>query len=364
MGTAQASQPLAQPGQAITHTYYLPLIASSPSLGAYRMGYAATQNSPAVYTDIEAINAGWYTIGGRRCNLYVPAILNMYRWFEFIRSFLVANGLNGIARCAMPNRLTMSFKPGTAEIKAIAQANPGAIWLIGNEMDRVDFSCGEGCSDGQDEMVPETYAYAFHDIAQLIRSVDPSARVAVGGLIQPTPLRLQWLTIAWDTYQSVYSETMPVDIWNIHNFILQEDKFSYGAAVPPGLPNDPTKGEYIGQDYTHTDHVVFDQQIRAMRQWMKDRGQQEKPLVVTEYGVLYSHRVVKGNETIDFGNADTVHNFMLWTFDYFLDTKDCTLSLPADECRLVQRWRGFRSIIPTPIRVESAGILQCTYQPV
>jgi len=342
VGTALASQPLAQPGQVITHTYYLPLIASSPSLGAYRMGYAATQNSPSVYTDIEAIDAGWYTNWGtalqpiRPGNIeYVQMVrvhqkLSCGEWFKWNREV-----------CPYAQPLDYVFKPGMAQIKAIAQANPGAIWLIGNEMDRVDFSCGEGCSDGQDEMVPETYAYAFHDIAQLIRSVDPSARIAVGGLIQPTPLRLQWLTIAWDTYQSVYSETMPVDIWNIHNFILQEDKFSYGAAVPPGLPNDPTKGEYIGQDYTHTDKVIFDQQIRAMRQWMKDRGQQQKPLVVTEYGVLYSHRVVNGNETIDFGNADTVHNFMLWTFDYFLDTKDCTLGLQADECRLVQRWLWF-----------------------
>ena len=32
---------------------------------------------------------------------------------------------------------------------------------------------------------------------------------------------------------------------------------------------------------------------------------------------------------------------MLWSFDYFLNTKDCNLGYGADECRLVQRWLWF-----------------------
>jgi hypothetical protein len=91
--------------------------------------------------------------------------------------------------------------------------------------------------------------------------------------------------------------------------------------------------------------VTFDQQIRAMRQWMKDRGQQEKPLIVTEYGVLYTsvpcNNSCPNAAQYDLTNADVVHDFMLWTFDYFLNTKDCDLGYGADDCRLVQRWAWF-----------------------
>ena len=134
---------------------------------------------------------------------------------------------------------------------------------------------------------------------------------------------------------------MPVDIWNIHNFILREHKNSYGASVPPGLPGNPITGEYLESDFTHIDHAIFDKQIRAMRQWMKDHGEQEKPLVITEYGVLYSHSATRGSEQLNFNDPDLVHPFMLWTFDYFLDTKDCEIGYSADDCRLVQRWLWF-----------------------
>lgn len=35
--------------------------------------------------------------------------------------------------------------------------------------------------------------------------------------------------------------------------------------------------------------IVFDEQIRDMRQWMKDHGQQDKPLLLTEFSVLYPY---------------------------------------------------------------------------
>ena len=87
--------------------------------------------------------------------------------------------------------------------------------------------------------------------------------------------------------------------------------------------------------YTNAQHVsmaIFDDQIRAFRDWMKARGQREKPLIVSEYGVIYP-----------FGEFDqaTVQDFMIKTFDYFLNTKDCTLGYAADECRLVQRWAWY-----------------------
>jgi hypothetical protein len=68
---------------------------------------------------------------------------------------------------------------------------------------------------------------------------------------------------------------------------------------------------------------------------MKDHGQQNKPLIVSEFGVLYKHPVCDGQPMFSF---PFVQEFMINTFDYFFDTKDCDIGYPADECRLVQRW--------------------------
>lgn len=232
--------------------------------------------------------------------------------------------------------------PEPEAIPDIARANPGALWLIGNEMDRRDWYLG-----GQDEMLPDLYAQAYHRLYDLIKDADATARVAIGGVVQPTPLRLQYLTIVWDTYRSLYGEPMPVDVWNVHNFILQERFQDYGADIPPGLPDDTEDGEVYESDWSHIDMEIFDRQIRAFRGWMQARGEQEKPLIVSEYGVLYNHcaewkwidsqwRCAK-----NFDDAEVVVDFMQQTFDYFLNTRDCDLGYQADGCRLVQQWLWF-----------------------
>ncbi|HMN26859.1 MAG TPA: hypothetical protein PKE45_01800, partial [Caldilineaceae bacterium] len=221
---------------------------------------------------------------------------------------------------------------------------PGSLWLIGNEMDRRDWAycirwegsfCAEVGYSGQDEMLPDSYAVAFHELATLVRSADPTAKIGVGGVIQATPLRLTYLSMVWDAYQARYGEPMPVDVWNVHNFILQEEHNNWGADVPPG--SNAQFGEYVGNTLLHLDLTIFDRQVRAFRQWMKERGEQEKPLIVSEYGVLYR------NDTMGLPADDptAVYTFMLASFDYFAKTRDCSLGFTADDCRLVQRWNWF-----------------------
>ena len=342
----------------ITHTVFLPAIYHDFTPLAYRMGYGlANTTTPDTYPDVRTLRAGWYTNWGASAS---PSRPGGIEYVQMIRVHQKIVDKEGCGKFHEPNRgicpyatpLDYVYYPDAATIATIAQAQPGSIWLIGNEMDRVDFAictewngsnCVSSYPSGQDEMLPETYAKTYHDLYQIVKQADPTAKVAVGGLIQPTPLRLQWLTIAWDTYQKAYTQTMPVDIWNIHNFVLREAYHEYGADIPPGLPGNPQKGMYTTDDSTHVDRAVFAQQIRSMRQWMKDRGQQQKPLIITEYGVLYSHCVKFQNGVckIDLNNAQNVHDFMLWTFDYFANTKDCTLGYEKDECRLVQRWLWF-----------------------
>lgn len=245
--------------------------------------------------------------------------------------------------------LTGSSKP---QIVTVAQENPGSLWLIGNEVDRRDWPIWDYSVDpprivasgGQNEMIAEVYARAYHDLYHLIKGADPTARIANAGVIQATPLRLKYLSIVWDSYQQLYGEPMPVDVWNVHNFILREVRGEYGADFPPGITGTLDDGQYWQQNDrdTHVNLAIFDSQIRALRQWMKERDQQEKPLIVTEYGVLYQHEGM--------GTAPLVQGFMLDTLDYFLETKDCSLGYAADDCRLVQRWLWFS------LEVQTGGV--------
>jgi len=302
----------------------------------WRQGFAAMPNGSSGisrYPDVRRLQAGLYMDYRVRSG---PARPN---GMEYVQTIRVHQKLScGVAcfwdreACPYAEPYDYLVSPDEGFISETARLNPGSLWMIGNEMDRVDFS--GGC---QDEMLPEVYAWAYHDLYHLIKGTDPTARVAIGGVLQPTPLRLQYLSIVWDTYEDLYDEPMPVDVWNVHSYIQSETSGldDHSAGIPPGLAGDPQEGVVYEDDCAHTDIEIFDAQIRAFRQWMKDHGQQNKPLVVSEYGVLYKHPECSGQSM---NSALAVQGFMLDTFDYFFSTKDCDLGYPADECRLVQRW--------------------------
>jgi hypothetical protein len=154
--------------------------------------------------------------------------------------------------------------------------------------------------------------------------------VAIGGVVQPTPIRLQYLDLILDAYQDQYGEPMPVDVWNVHNYVLREGVTGWGCGVPPGT--DPS----LAIDYDIQDHDRLDYwtgHLVATRQWMRDRGYRDRPLVVTEFGILmpefygYDHPRVRA--------------FMLATFDWLTTATDPDTGYPADGDRLVQAWAWF-----------------------
>lgn len=327
------------------HTTYLPHIAyQQPLTIAERVGFGLTSNTLSVYTDVATLGAGWYLDWRVRTEPERPAGMDYVQMIR-VHQKLACGAYYHSDRtvCPYAEPLDYVYKPGQDAIEAAAAANPGALWLIGNEMDRIDWAyceawTGDHCDvvayNGQDEILPETYAVAYHDLYTMIKAVDPTAQIAIGGVIQPTPLRLAYLSAIWESYQETYSVTMPVDVWNVHNFIIQEKAQTWGADVPPG--SDETEGEYIDQPATHIDMTIFVEQIEEFRQWMKDRGQQNKPLIVSEYGVLFH------NSLMGLPNSPSyVQNFMVDTFDYFATAKDCDLGYPADDCRLVQKWNWY-----------------------
>jgi hypothetical protein len=331
---------------------YLPVAANDAGQLAPRMGYGATGVPINSFAGTNQLKAGWYLNWSLSENPVRPGGIE-FAQVIFVHQKMACGDFYNRDRVTCPYAQPLDYvhSGDQASIEAIAKARPGSVWLIGNEMDRLDWKYCEVATNpcppdkvkhtGQSEILPETYARAYHDLYAILKTADPTARVAIGGLIQPTPLRLQYLTIVWDTYKSLYGQDMPVDIWNIHTFILREVLNDYGAEIPPGLPGDPTKGEYADNDCTHIDKGIFDKNLRAFRQWMKERGQQEKPLYITEYGILYYHQVNQKDCKINFKDEKLVVDFMLFTFDYYMNTKDCNLGYTADECRLVQRWIWF-----------------------
>jgi hypothetical protein len=204
-------------------------------------------------------------------------------------------------------------------LDAIA-ANPGALWLIGNEPD----------VKWQDNVTAEVYAEAYHDVYQLIKTHDPTSQVALGGVSQPTPLRLRYLDGILEAYEARYGQPIPVDVWNVHNFILREERDSWGVDIPPGMSEQSGVLREIDQ---HDDLAIFKAQLVDFRRWMAEHGYQDRPLIVSEYGILMPN---------DYGfPLERVEVFMLMTFEFLRTASDPVIGYPADEYKLVQRWCWF-----------------------
>ena len=227
---------------------------------------------------------------------------------------------NGMEFVQMVRLAGGSYRPDIDTIGAAADANPGSLWIIGNEPDVI----------WQDNATPTEYAQVYHDLYTFLKGRDPSCRVAIGGISQPTPLRLRYLDMILEAYERLYGQKMPVDVWNIHAFILREERDSWGIDIPPGI-SDAMGVLYEIED--HDDLELFKRQIVDFRRWMEERDERHKPLIVSEYGILMPE---------DYGFPyETVRDFMYETFDYFLTATDESLGYPADGNRLVQRWAWY-----------------------
>ena len=334
------------------NTLFLPLLNRDHNpFMAERLGFSSSVNAITTFPGVTGLNAGWYVDWRVNTGAVRPGgmeYMPMVRVHQDLTCPIYTTPDRVACPYVTPYRYTMY--PDAATVASAASATPGLTWLIGNEMDRLDWEGG-----GQDEMLPEVYARAYKEIRDIIKAADPTAKIAIGGVIQVTPLRLKYLTTVWDKYKEFYGADMPVDVWNIHAFIVAElcgweeqtgggrIYRCWGSGVPPGETE--RSGAYVGTDWKHIDRDTFAQQIRDFRQWMKDRGQQQKPLIITEYGVLYTSIPCNNGcpdpARYNLEDPAVVHDFMLWTFDYFLNTKDANLGFGADDNRLVQKWAWF-----------------------
>ncbi len=229
------------------------------------------------------------------------------------------------------------LSPAAVTLTAVARARPGSTWLISNEPD----------VRWQDNVDPATYARLYHEAYTAIKAGDPSAIVAAGGIAQPTPLRLRYLDLVLETYRNEYGTELPTQVWHIHNYMLREERDSWGVDIPPGIP-DNTGVLFNIDDSGNLD--VFRSQIYDFRRWMALRGYGELPLIVSEYGVPMPE---------DYGfPPERMAEFLRETWRFFLTATDPALGDPHDGRRLVQQWCWFSmyyEVYPTGNLIDARG---------
>ncbi len=353
MSAVAASTHVTQP-QEDTHTVYMPIIYTTAVVvtpANCRFGVAALNENDGV--KLSDLGVGWYLTFGTTPLNTAPSNIE---FTPMIRLKQVKDGDIYLDDYTVSPPLT------DAGLGAKIDANLGATWIIGNEPDR---GPAEGSSP-QDDLQPDMYARAFHDVYEYIKNRDASAKVATAGLVEITPGRIQYLNMVSDAYYDAYNTSIPADIWTIHIYIMPEVTPEYVstnlAAVAVGT--DPNLGmrlsrgrseAYLCGDvdnevYCWADHdniSFYERQIRDMRTWMKVHGYQNKPLLITEYSILY------GYETNDDGSCEylqdefgecftptRVSNYLRNTFDLTNGVEELTdmgIGYPQDEYRLVQQ---------------------------
>ncbi len=208
-----------------------------------------------------------------------------------------------------------------AQLTTAITANPGSLWILGNEPDH----------RAQDNRTPSDYAIFYHTAYAFLKEKDPTSRIAIAAVTQPTPLRLRYLEMVLDAYTVRYGEPMPIDVWTVHAYILPENA-GWGVGIPPGM--DAFANE--GRIYTIAEHgslEIFATQLRAFRRWMAQQGYGDKPLLVTEFGILFPP---------DYGYPDaTVSAFMRESMTWLQQATDRQTGYAADADRLVQGWAWF-----------------------
>ncbi len=285
------------PSPALSYHDIVVKAAIPPDAWSSRVGFSISSSTDSEYW-AQMLGSGWYLDWTMRSSILV----------------------NGPQHWQMVRVHEDCITPSPESIQKNAASFPGQIWIIGNEPDVI----------WQDNVTPTVYAIYYHELYKLIKSSDPSSLIAVGGIAQATPLRLQYLDLVLQTYQDLYHESLPADWWTVHGYVLREEKGSWGVDIPPGM--DASKGElYEVSDHGRLD--LFENQLRAFRKWMKDHGYQATPLALTEFGILMP---------TSYGfTPESIADYLEYTFIWLYDTQDETIGYPNDSYHLVQKWAWF-----------------------
>ena len=141
-----------------------------------RYGVAAINDLDAAWVD--DVGAGWYMN-------YAVGMPPASNGAEYVPLVWVQQDKDG--EVYLPSYSTSP--PITDEgLGTLIDQYPGALWIVGNEVDRAP---APGSSP-QGDTYPQLYARAYYEIYHFIKARDPAAQVANSGLVEITPGRLQY----------------------------------------------------------------------------------------------------------------------------------------------------------------------------
>jgi hypothetical protein len=146
-----------------------------------------------------------------------------------------------------------------AATEAWVVAHPGKVYLIGNEPNNPDLAAGDG-------MTPPSYARMFHTYYTFIKALDPTAKIAVGGLVATADTNSFNATTNWwnqvlSEYRNQFGVEMPVEIWNNHCYAyvgsLDPDRIIAEYFAPfRQYVNTVSGGIYAGEEIWCTEYGV------------------------------------------------------------------------------------------------------------
>ena len=275
---------------------------------------------------------------------YDLSILGIDTYLDWGNSYKNSAVADNIQYIRVINVSDAEFDSNLRSLPPRLKAYPGAVWLIGNEPDAE--------VKVQDNITAKSYADRFYAMATLIRSKDSTAKIGFATILQPTPVRIQYLNRVIARLTELENGDRAAvlglfDIYSIHAFSLPEDPLydsqgnllgTWGAGVPLGYdPNDPTWPPYYHwrDNGDVIDINIFSSRVTAFRQWMDNLGPLEraKPLWITEYGSVFPVRLGVSELTSAL--------YMEQTFNFLLGAKDPNLGDPNDNNFLVQKWMWY-----------------------
>ena len=258
----------------------------------------ATNRSPWDYSEFSNLNAGWFHNWSLRPWGLVPI-----QGLDFYPTVGAYGDLWG-EETEYDIRNSINKGPGCYP--------PGIIWIVGNEPEYDQFETinGQPIPGGARALTPDEYAQKHKKYYDIIKGINPTYQVAVGATYDdpswPDATRCEFLPKAMQAYENRYGTKMPIDVYTMHAYMDQV-----------GAPN-------------YQVEIMVDRK----RQLMKDYGDQGKPLIITELGVLTALR-----DPVP--TAAQINDFMDQAFQYLETATSIELGNPYDDYHLVQRWAWF-----------------------
>lgn len=284
-----------------TSVFLVPAVQAQPQNWRFGVG-VATQNMVDGQVTTNLNNFVGYRPGDQPWN---PLGLGWYFNWNWTHGIVCDSaGANCIEYMPLVGGWGPGVHPTLAQIQTQINTYPGrypdgTTWLIGNEI------------IWDDQRTPLQYAQDYHAYYYGLKAINPTFKVANGSVITSvyynrtgftgTPLEL--LDAIRAAYQATYNEPWPVDVWNIHPYVWIK----------------PTLQQELDD---------FRNQLSTFRDWMAGIGEQGKPLIITEYGLL------------DYHPQDWMITYMRSSFEILL-SKGHANGMPGDEGRWVQRWAWF-----------------------